>query len=88
MPLTGALWLQSLETGTLGTLTSRMITWWREERERDQTHIIISHSFISNRSRVAYMIFLWGDTHISAASRGSGGMLPQKIFCILRWTLT
>ena len=30
----------------------------------------------------------WGDTHISAASRGSGGMLPKKIFCVLRWTLT
>ena len=30
----------------------------------------------------------WGGGHISAASRGSGGMLPQKIFCILRWTLT
>ena len=29
-----------------------------------------------------------GGTHISAASRGSGGMLPKKIFCILRWTLT
>ena len=25
-----------------------------------------------------------GGTHISAASRGSGGMLPHKIFCILR----
>ena len=32
--------------------------------------------------------FYGGGTHISAASRGSGGMLPQKIFCILRWTLT
>ena len=38
--------------------------------------------------RVAYRIFLWGRTHISAASRGSGGMLPQKIFYILCWTLT
>ena len=40
-------------------------------------------------SRVAYRIFLWGGgggggDHISAAPRGSGGMLPQKIFCILR----
>ena len=30
-----------------------------------------------------------GGTHIIAvASRESGGMLPQNIFCILRWTLT
>ena len=29
-----------------------------------------------------------GGGHISVASRGSGGMLLQKIFCILRWTLT
>ena len=32
--------------------------------------------------------FNGGGTHISAASKGSGGMLPQKIFHILRWTLT
>ena len=31
--------------------------------------------------------FYGGGTHISAASRGSGGMLPKKIFCILRWTM-
>ena len=29
-----------------------------------------------------------GGGHISVASRGSGGMLPQKMFYILRWTLT
>ena len=35
--------------------------------------------------RVAYRIFfMGGGIHISAASRGSGGMLPQKMFCILR----
>ena len=32
--------------------------------------------------------FYGGGTHISAASKGSGGMLPQKIFYILCWTLT
>ena len=32
--------------------------------------------------------FFMGGTHISAASRGSSGMLLQKIVCILRWTLT
>ena len=38
IPLTGALWLHSRETGTLGTLTSRIITWGigREgERNKD-----------------------------------------------------
>ena len=32
--------------------------------------------------------FYGGGTHISAPTRGFGGMLPQKIFCIQRWTLT
>ena len=52
---------------------------------RDLRHLLTNRYYLI---RVAYRIFLWGGGHISAASRGSSGMLPQKIVCILRWTLT
>ena len=51
----------------------------------------LSRPVFGNRLQGCIQDFLWGGrggTHISVASRGSGGMLPQKMFCILRWTLT
>ena len=46
----------------------------------------LHHCRSTTPSRVAYRIFFMGrgGTHISAASRGSGGMLPRKffVFCV------
>ena len=50
---------------------------FRQSVPPDNQLTCLHHVYIS---RVAYRIFFMGGTHISAASRGSSGMLPQKIF--------
>ena len=57
----------------------------RTEEDIGEKHI---STYVHTGLHTGFFMGGEGGTHISAASRGSGGLLPQKVFCILCWTLT